>query len=183
MGASSINITAPASARDLQPCSCPSYIETHILDQAVPFIIFLSRYSALQDRLSAAAILDSRLLAWRRRLKSQQSLLQILQRQLHTCEHRLGSLRRQSSRFRNATGFFAFLRSLQGNHEDILQARESECKVVKDKIFEVEAAIGMSQGEIKSILDAVKPDNYIIPILAFSLRPHGIYRSSKPAKL
>jgi hypothetical protein len=123
------------------PSACPSYTEASIVDQAVPFIIFLSRYSKLKDRLSAADGLDSELATWRERFDARQSLLLCLDKQL--------SCRQQDSQ--TWQRFMLPKVSLERRQ----QASQTEIAELEAKKIEVTKSAEQCQAKIDLIVQAV----------------------------
>jgi len=134
---------------DELPCSCPSYTESSIVDQAVPFIIFLSKYSKLQDRLSATAELERQHEHLLDRIKSQRFLLRVLDNQL---AERQSIQSWRQTRAWTANLYSVFRKSASSEKQESL---EHDCAEIMAKKAEVETMVADSQREIDRVMEGL----------------------------
>lgn len=141
---------------DELPCSCPSYTESSIVDQAVPFIIFLSKYSKLQDRLSATAELERQHEHLLDRIKSQRFLLRVLDNQL---AERQSIQSWRQTRAWTANLYSVFRKSASSEKQESL---EHDCAEIMAKKAEVETMVADSQREIDRVMEGASLIDQIV---------------------
>lgn len=135
---------------DGRPQSCPSYTETSILDEAIPFIIFTSKQSTVEDELSAAdaEALEARLEALQDRQSAQRSLISTLEIRLNEVRARLD----EANRPRQALS----ISRLRPRSAQNAQELEAQCARLQAKRDEVEEAVTATQAEVQSVQDSVR---------------------------